>query len=308
MNIRQLRYFVTVADTGSVSRAAVTLGVAQPALSVQIATLEKELGAVLLLRTSRGVQTTEAGKICYRSARVIIDEIERMRGALVEGEGLSGEVSFGLTTTFAVEFTDSIVVAVRACYPRIRLQIFDAASHVLEEKLLQGSLDMAILHDAVARTGLRRRPLFEQRLFAVERSGASTSEAATIELTELVGRKLVLPTIPNATRTVVDKAFAAIGAKPVVAAEANSRNGLLALVAGGSGATVLAWGGPPDPAFRWRKICKPALYHEVSLCTGRILAANETTNAVERIVVDVVATAITQPDWAGAEISKFAQS
>ncbi len=182
--------------------------------------------------------------------------------------------------------------------------MFDAASHVLEEGLLRGSLHIAILHDPVAATGLCRQPLFEQRLFVVERSDAGGGDAATIELAELVGRELVLPTAPNATRVVVDKAFAAIDAKPVVAAEANSRNALLALVAGGSCATILAWGGPPDPAFRWRMISQPALRHEVSLCSGRILATHETTNAVQRIVMDVVATSITQPTWAGAEPAK----
>jgi LysR family nitrogen assimilation transcriptional regulator len=301
VNLRQFRYFIEVVDAGSVSRAAASLRVAQPALSLQISNLEKELGTSLLVRGPRGVHPTAAGDICYRRARAVLSEIQHMRDELLSADGMSGEVSLGLTTSFLEEFADRIVSGVRAREPGVRLQIFDAASHVLEDSLLRGSLDIALLHDAAATHGLRQRPIFRQRLFYVEREGAGAVHATTVGISELVGRRLVLPTLPNATRIVVEAAFDAIGAKPVVAAEANSRNALLALVAGGADGTVLAWGGSPDPAYRWTMIGEPAVCHEVSLCTGRVLPLSDLRSKVEEIVEEIVMDTIRQPAWIGAE-------
>ncbi len=100
MNLRQFHYFVGVVDAGSFSRAALALGVAQPALSRQISSLEQELGTALLVRSQRGVQTTRGGETFYRSARAVLNEIRQVRQTIVAGEGLAGDVSLGLTTSF----------------------------------------------------------------------------------------------------------------------------------------------------------------------------------------------------------------
>ena len=97
MNLKRLQYFVRIVDIGSLTQAADILHVAQPALSQQLATLEGEVRQQLLLRTKRGVVPTEAGKILYRHAQLILRQCEQAQADMkAAGQGLSGAVSVGL--------------------------------------------------------------------------------------------------------------------------------------------------------------------------------------------------------------------
>src|ERR1700751_560730 len=97
VNLRRLQYFVKIVDIGSLTQAADILHVAQPALSQQLATLEGEVRQQLLLRTKRGVVPTEAGKILYRHAQLILRQWDQANADMkAAGQGLSGAVSVGL--------------------------------------------------------------------------------------------------------------------------------------------------------------------------------------------------------------------
>jgi LysR family nitrogen assimilation transcriptional regulator len=301
VNLRQFRYFVGVVDAGSFSRAAVALHIAQPALSEQISNLEKELGAELLIRSQRGVQPTAAGTMFYRSARAMLNEIEHLKTALQTADGLVGEVSLGLTSTFSGTFSGPIVSAVLARHPRIRLNIFDAAGPAHIDGLLRGTLDIALLPEDVEIASLQRQPLYRQRLFFVERRASETLGTGTVRMADLVHRPFVLPTLPNATRTVLENAFLALGAKPTVVAEANSRSAILSLVTAGIGGSLIAWSGPPDPAFEWSEIIEPSIFHHVSLATARVLPRSEAVEAVQEIVQAVVMGMVEAPGWKGAD-------
>ncbi len=254
MNLRQLQYFVGVVDAGSFSRAALTLRVAQPALSHQIANLEAELGSVLLVRSPRGVQTTLAGDVFYRSSRAVLNEIDQVRQTLNQSETLAGDVSLGLTTSFSGFLAGPIVAATLRRHPRIRMKIFDNPGHVHENSLLRGNIDIALLPEDAASPGLQRRPLYRQLLFLVERESLAARTTGAIPLRELVGRNLVLPTVPNPTRTAIERAFLIMGAQPRVVAEANSLASLLSLVQAGVGSAIVAWSGQRNPTIRWSEI------------------------------------------------------
>ena len=100
MDLRQLKYFVEIVDSGSLSKAAARVYVAQPALSQQIAALEGELKSRLLVRSSRGVTLTEAGKVLYRHARAILRELADVRQEIMHpSAGESGLVALGLPPT-----------------------------------------------------------------------------------------------------------------------------------------------------------------------------------------------------------------
>ncbi len=300
MNFRQFRYFVGVVDAGSFSRAALILRIAQPALSQQIANLEAELGSVLLVRSQRGVQTTLAGDLFYRSARAVLNEIDQVRQTLGAGEGLAGEVSLGLTTSFSGFLAGPIVAATLRRHPGIRMRIFDSPGHVHENSLLRGNIDIALLPEDAESPGLQRRALYRQLLFLVERGSPA---AGSIRLSGLVGRDLVLPTAPNPTRTVVERAFLALGAQPRVVAEANSLASLLSLVEAGIGSAIVAWSGRRSEGIRWSRIVEPEIHHDVSLCSARLLPRSECAEAVQAIVAEVVLELVRSPAWQGAVFS-----
>src|SRR4051794_19601907 len=100
MDLKQLRYFVAIADYGSLTKAATHLRIAQPALSLQISNLEKELHSQLLNRSPRGVTLTESGRILYRHSRLILRQLEQARKEIQVGVvAASGLVAIGLPTT-----------------------------------------------------------------------------------------------------------------------------------------------------------------------------------------------------------------
>lgn len=303
MNLRQLHYFVGVVDAGSISRAALSLHIAQPALSQQIANLEEELGTPLLIRSQKGVQATQAGNIFYKSARSILNEINQVRQSIKVGEGLAGDVSLGLTTTFSGFFAGRIAAATLERHPNIRLRIFDSPGHLHEQSLLRGNIDLALLPEdaeAAEAAGLQRRPLYRQLLFYVESRDGRTAATESMPLRQLIGRPLVLPTVPNPTRNVVERAFLALGAKPTVAAEANSMATLLSLVEAGIGGAILAWGGYESDRLVWSPVADPEIHHDVSLCSARLLPHSECAAAVQKIVAEIVLQIVFSPAWRGA--------
>ena len=125
MNIRRLQYFVKIVDIGSLTQAADVLHVAQPALSQQLATLEAEVRQQLLLRTTRGVTPTEAGKVLYRHAQLILRQCEQAKSEMsASNAGINGAVSVGLAPgTAAAGLALPLLRTTRARHPGILLYL-----------------------------------------------------------------------------------------------------------------------------------------------------------------------------------------
>jgi LysR family nitrogen assimilation transcriptional regulator len=168
VDLRQLRYLVTIIDCGSISKAAEQLHIAQPALSQQMAALESELQVPLLLRSSQGVKASAAGKALYRHARAVLRQLQHAREELTEGGvAESGRVAIGLPTSAARVLAMPLFKTIRAKYPGIFLQIFESLSGYLAELLANNRLDMAILFRDMATRGISIQPLVEEDLFLV---------------------------------------------------------------------------------------------------------------------------------------------
>ena len=147
MNLRRLKYFVKIVDIGSLTQAAEVLHIAQPALSQQVATLEGEMDQQLLIRTKRGVTPTEAGKILYTHARTILRQCEQAQLAVNNvGQTLRGQVSIGLAPgTAASAITMPLLQTVRNELPEVMVYLQESSGTALNDKLLAGQLDMAVL-------------------------------------------------------------------------------------------------------------------------------------------------------------------
>ncbi len=169
MNLRRLKYFVKIVDIGSLTQAAEVLHIAQPALSQQVATLEGEMDQQLLIRTKRGVTPTEAGKILYTHARTILRQCEQAQLAVNNvGQTLSGHVSIGLAPgTAASSITMPLLQAVRAELPEVLVYLHENSGSVLNDKLLNGQLDMAVLYDRSPVAGITSQPLLKEDLYLV---------------------------------------------------------------------------------------------------------------------------------------------
>lgn len=166
MNFRRLKYFVKIVDIGSLTRAAEVLHIAQPALSQQVATLEGELNQQLLIRTKRGVTPTGAGKILYTHARAILRQCEQAQLAVHNvGQSLSGQVSIGFAPgTAASSITMPLLQAVRAEFPEVVIYLHENSGAVLNEKLINHQLDMAVIYEHSPVAGVSSQALLKEDL------------------------------------------------------------------------------------------------------------------------------------------------
>jgi LysR family transcriptional regulator, nitrogen assimilation regulatory protein len=294
MNLRRLKYFVKIVDIGSLTQAADVLHIAQPALSQQLATLEGEFRQQLLVRTKRGVTPTEAGKILYRHAQIILRQFEQAQSDVNNsGQSLSGQVSVGLAPgTAASALALPLLKAVRARHPAILLYLNENFGTTLSELVMSGRMDMAVLYAGKNVVhGLSYHSLLKEQLFLIVPRGEQ-NVPEQIELAQLKDMELLLPRPYNYLRKYVDEAFASLQLEAHVVAEIESVATLNAAVAAGLGATIL-----PESAARTmaasiqaqlRRIVSPAIEVPLALCESDHLPLSEPAQAVKDIILELV--------------------
>lgn len=238
MELRQLESLVAIADGGSFSRAAITLNLAQPSLSRQIALLETELGQRLLVRTGRGVALTPAGEVFIGHARAMLELARRGRDAMHDmGQEPAGRVTVGMPPRVALGLSVPLVRAFRARFPRAVITVLEGLSLSLRESLVAGRLDLALLFDPQPSPQLALEPLMREQLLLV--APPRSRLPAKVSLASLAGYPLVLPNAPNAIRGLLDDILGPRGVALNVLAEVGAVQTVLALVAEGVGCTVL---------------------------------------------------------------------
>jgi LysR family nitrogen assimilation transcriptional regulator len=294
VNLRQLEYFVRVAELGSFTRASIELDVAQPALSRQVRLLEVELRQNLFLRTGRGVSPTEAGKLLLEHARGILHQVERAHEELARIRGArAGQVALGLPPSLSKLLTVPLTREFRARMPEASLSITEGLSATLRESLLTGRLDMALLYNAAPHPDLDITALSEENLYLVERR-LDRPAARPVPLREVAARPLVIPSRPNAIRMLVENELAAIGCRPNVALQIDGIPAILDLVADGAGCAVLSryavTTSGKASAYSIRTIVRPRLRSRLSLAVSSKRPATLTQQAMFGQVRETVAS------------------
>ena len=243
MDLKQLEYFIRVAELGSFTRASVVIDIAQPALSRQVRQLEVELRQNLLVRNGRGVVPTEAGKRLLEHGRGILHQVERAKEDMGRMRGaLAGRVAVGLPPSVAGVLTVPLVRAARERLPDAALSITESLSTAMQESLLTGRLDIALLYNPQPSRDVDGETVLEEDLFLVSaaKGTGAARRGAPLPLQRLAEQPLVIPTRPNAIRMLVEAELAAIGRRPQIALEIDGVPAILALVADGAGHAVLS--------------------------------------------------------------------
>lgn len=275
MDLKQLEYFVRVAELGSFTKASLALDVAQPALSRQVRLLEVELRQNLLIRNGRGATPTEAGKLLLEHGRGILHQVARAREELGRVRGaLAGRVAIGLPPSLARVLAVPLTRAFREQLPEASLSITEGLSTTMQEWLVTGRLDIAVLYNAQPAPEIEIAPLQDEELLLVERRPPGLTEEPPpppIPLAEVAQVPLVIPSRPNAIRMHVETEMAALGLRPTVALEIDGVPAILDLVADGAGAALLsrnavARSARPS-AYRTRPL-DPPLRTRLSLATS----------------------------------------
>jgi LysR family nitrogen assimilation transcriptional regulator len=318
MDLKQLEYFVRVAELGSFTRASIALDIAQPALSRQIRLLEVELRQSLLTRNGRGALPTEAGNLLLKHGRGILHQVEVAREELGAVRGaLAGRVSIGLPPSLSRLITVPLTHAFREQLPQARLTLTEGFSVLMHEGLRVGNLDMAVLYNAghsheVEMTTLHteelvlisKRPDPGKTTKAGRKSGeiraAGEKKAApkrqNISLAAVADLPLILPSRPNAFRILIEGEMIAMGRTPQVTLEVDGLNAILSLVKEGMGHAVLpsytlSNFDDPEP-FIVSSIHSPRIMSELMLVRSSRRPSTETQKTAIDVVKSVVVDAI----------------
>ena len=238
MELRQLRYFVQVVESGSLTQAAAVLNVVTSALSQQITRLESELSTRLLQRGPSGVRPTDAGLAFWRQAQLALRHADEA-GRAARTARLAGHVSVGLATTTASVLGLPLIKAMSERYPDVRLHLVEGLSGHLASMLNARQLDLAVLFKVDAARRWCVLPLLRERLFLIGMPKLpGWPGRARPQLRQLDALPLVLPSANHNLRGVVDAAFARAHCAPRVLAEVDGLALLMDVVAGGLAATI----------------------------------------------------------------------
>lgn len=245
MELRQLRYFISVVDAGSITRACESLHVVQSAVSHQLRLLEEELGSSLLVRSGQGVSPTPAGTALYSHARTILRQVEDARSSVAfEESHIAGSVVLGIAGSTAHLCAVPILAAVRQAYPDVILSIHEGVSNGLVAALVAGKIDIAIVYASDATEKLDTLLVVSEPLYFATADPAAKREYAgrtDLPLSELRRWPLLVQSVPGATRAAIDRACAKENIRYTVAAEVNAPSSLNASVLAGLGSAILPW-------------------------------------------------------------------
>lgn len=269
MTLQQLVYLVALADVGSFTRAADSVGVAQPTLSRQLRALEEDLGAALVDRGGRGgVSLTPAGEVVLPLARRILADMGAARTGVAELIGLQrGRVRVGATPSLCIGVLADVLRVFHERRPEIALELVENGSQPLVRGLSRGELDLAlvIVPPSGLESGLSVTPLLRERLSVASPADGPRPGHGSMTVGDLARRSLVMVRRGYDLREVTLQAYAQAGVTPRYAVEGGEMDAVLRLVEAGTGVAVV-----PDLVFAGRPRLRrtaltPPLYRTVAL-------------------------------------------
>lgn len=241
MNLRQLRYFAQIVESGSLSKASRQLFIAQPALSQQLSKLEGEIGKPLLTRSSKGVVPTENGLALYHHARFMLRQLDQALSiARKESGAVQGMVSVGLPATTVSALGLPLVRRIRERYPSILLNVVEGMSGHLGQMMRMGQLDLAILFASDVVPDLSVDALLDEELFVMLPRGSAlvAPRRTSLTIAEAAALPLILPTSTHGLRRRIATEFERRSLQVRIVAEIDSLSLLMNCVYHGMAATI----------------------------------------------------------------------
>lgn len=241
MDLRQLRYFVTLADALNFHRAAERLNMSQPPLTVAIRRLEEELGAQLFVRESRGVRLTAAGQAALPAARDALDRARQVREAVRLGQGGEiGRISVGFVGSAISAVLPRIIPTFRQRYPKVELRLEEMTSASIAEALVARQIDVGLVRLPLNQPADLDVRLIEKDHLVVSLHGSHRlAGRSAIDLRDLADEPLILHGPVSVLRSVVLLACHTAGFTPRIAQEATQVQTILSLVQSGLGSALV---------------------------------------------------------------------
>lgn len=301
MELRQLRYFIKIADLGSLSKASLALHIAQSALSQQLAQLEDELGHCLLSRLPRGVQMTAEGEIFYAHAQAVLRQISGIRDALSESaDAPVGHVVVGLPQSAVPLLAVPLIGQARRRFPGVTLEFFDESAARIAQGLESGRFELGVMVNDEEASAFDSVPLLDEELLLVSRSDqAPSSEAVTAR--QIAGLPLVLPSPGQGSRGLLDVYFAQHGVSALSEVVlANSINIMRQMVLGGMAHAINTWGTVADDLAHGRVKAtplSPAITRRIYISSAPVARLSLAARAIRHLFIELARENVQAGHW-----------
>lgn len=301
MDLKQLRTFIMVAESGSLSSASDRLRLAQPALSRQIKLLEDEIGFDLFIRSGRGMQLTEHGGVLLSRVAGLIkqldDSIQDVRSLLAEP---TGNVVLGCVPTASHVVAGRIAVRVAAELPQVSLRIVEGYAGHLIDWLHRGEVDLAVLYGPSSDLHLRISDIMFEELVLVSPAGKAP-EGDEVPVAALGDLNLVLPSRPHGLRLLVEAAAAKAATTINVKFQADSFRVLKDIVAAGLGHTILPLSAfyrePQMELYQITRLVSPRISRRLVMALPPNRQDTKATAAVRDLVTDEILRMVKSGEW-----------
>lgn len=311
MQLRRLRLFLSVAAEGSISKAARTHGIAQPALTRQVQLLEAEIGARLFDRSTRGLRLTDTGQFLKDALELPLSEVET---ALRSARSFSGQIkaslTLGMPPAISELFGPRLVTRLRKELPNIALRVVEEDSTKLAFELSRRLVDTAILVSTIPEQRVSRTQVLSEPLMLVGAGNAAVLQHDAVLFRDIEGIPLVLPSAPSGVRINLERAAEAAGLKIAPALEVDSIELTKQIVQQGDAFTIL-----PERAFRDEErrgvltgvpIAEPNLTQPVLWAVKPDWRLPRTVyNELERVVFEEWYDAVTGGEWSAEWVFDF---
>ncbi len=244
MDIRQLQYFMHVANTLNITHAAMRAHVSQPALSRQIRLLEQDLGIKLFQRKVRGLVLTEAGQRLVDRTRVLLANVGQIRSEVISTANEPvGTVRLAASNSLSSLLTARVVTQYRKTYPRVNVHVTENTSMTVRAALANDSADVAVLSDRESFTSLIRMPLVTESLLLIAPIEVGLDMSRPVSAESLTGYDLILTPFPNGLRRAVDEILVRAGKVTQPKLEVDTNSLMIDLTRNGAGYCVLPYSG-----------------------------------------------------------------
>lgn len=302
MDIKQLTAFVTVAELGSVTRAADSLHLTQSSVTRQIQALEQELGVTLFERTRNGMTPTIAGRVMAERSRSALLELGRARAEITPMPTATGTVTVGLLESIAEAIGLPLATTVLHEYPGLDLCLVVSDSGRLQRRMDEGELDVSLTAESPGITALSPTPLATEQLWAIAPANALLRADVPVALRDVAEHPMVLPPLGSALRDLLDSLDARFRAVVTTASLRIQKQ----LVVGGRGWAVL-----PPVAFAEELAAHsisaaplqgPQLRRRIVLAVGRTARSATAAENVARLLARLVRSEIRDGRWPSARL------
>lgn len=314
MNLRQLEYFLAVAEHGSILKASQAIYVSQPSVSVQVKSLEDELGVRLFERRHDGVVLTAEGEEFCTHARGVLHALDTAKTSMQHYHASpAGSVVVGIPGSLALVLTAPLVKRVWTQVPQVQLRVVGGLSGHTRQWILDGRMDFGLVYDEAAGKGIDVQPLLREELYLAatpaswRRLGIGPEDRVSLQTAASL--PYVLTGQGYALRNTVEAAAASVGARLDVRAEIDATTQIGEIVARSDCYTVLSLAALQTDAhggdLSVRRISGAPMVRTVSLAHAGGRPLSRPARAVSDIFRALIRNAIDAPDWRPAIVESY---